>query len=391
MRQWVLAGLSSLLMALPSAAWAQSAPAKTKQSAVAETEGCCLPAASQRLIRATGSGREYQIYIAMPKGPAPAAGYAVMYVLDGDAMFHTMVDTVRAYERRPDGGEHTRAVVVGIGYPPGTDIPAARTLDMTPVASDEPRVLKPNGGADAFLAFVEDELKPAIAREINIDPQRQALFGHSFGGLFALHALTTRPGSFQTYIAASPSLWYADAYMAKRVAQFATGNPSPAPLRVLLTAGEYEQTLSPNMARRPEAGRVAGVLKERAQVQRSRTAAEQLSTLPGTLAVAQEIAGEDHGTVIPSAIGRGVAFFLAGPALPPVPDAQAYLKMTAEQRYQLRLDVRDLPDSARIPWLNRLKKTLQDGLTKEQREMLHAERNRMDQEQGTKPHLINAD
>lgn len=391
MRQWVLAGLSLLLLALSGATWAQGAPAKTKQSAVAATEGCCLSAASQRLMRATGSGRDYQIYIAMPKGPAPAAGYAVMYVLDGDAMFHTMVDTVRAYERRPDGGEHTRAVVVGIGYPPGTDIPAARTLDMTPIASDEPRVLKPNGGADAFLAFVEDELKPAIAREINIDPQRQALFGHSFGGLFALHALTKRPGSFQTYIAASPSLWYADAYMAKRVAQFATGNSSPPPLRVLLTAGEYEQTLSPNMARRPEAGRVAGVLKERAQVQRSRTAADQLSALPGTLAVAQEIAGEDHGTVIPSAIGRGVAFFLAGPVLPPVPDAQAYLKMTAEQRYQLRLDVRDLPDSARIPWLNRLKKTLQDGLTKEQREMLHAERNRMDQEQGTKPHLINAD
>src|SRR5690606_21869005 len=146
-------------------------------------------AASQRTMRATGSGREYRIYIALPNGPAPAAGYAVVYVLDGDAMFHTMVDTVRAYERRPDGGEHTRAVVVGIGYPPGTDIAAARTLDLTPVASDEPRVLKPNGGADAFLAFVEDDLKPAINREINIDPQRQALFGHSFGGLFTLHAL----------------------------------------------------------------------------------------------------------------------------------------------------------------------------------------------------------
>src|SRR3546814_14886732 len=34
------------------------------------------------------------------------------------------------------------------------------------------------------------------------------LFGHSLGGLFAAHALLTRPHSFSAFIVGSPSLWW---------------------------------------------------------------------------------------------------------------------------------------------------------------------------------------
>ena len=49
---------------------------------------------------------------------------------------------------------------------------------------------------------------------------------------------------------------------------------------------------------------------------------ERLAALPGMLVDFREIAGEDHGTVISAAIGRGLDFVVAGPpAVPPVPSA----------------------------------------------------------------------
>jgi predicted alpha/beta superfamily hydrolase len=64
------------------------------------------------------------------------------------------------------------------------------------------------GGNDAFLSFIIDELKPAIAKATQVDPGRQALFGHSLGGLFVLHALFSRSDAFDTFIAGSPSIWW---------------------------------------------------------------------------------------------------------------------------------------------------------------------------------------
>src|SRR3546814_9477763 len=103
-----------------------------------------------------------------------------------------------------------------------------------------------------------------------------------------------------------------------------------------------------------------------------------IEDMPGVWFEFQEMSAEDHGRVIPASIGRAVFFDLTGPKIPPVPDAQAYVEMVAQQRYDLRLQVRDLPDSVRIPWLNQFKKILHEGLTRAQLESLHEERNRMD-------------
>src|SRR3546814_13220241 len=85
-----------------------------------------------------------------------------------------------------------------------------------------------------------------------------------------------------------------------------------------------------------------------------------------------EILGEDHGSVVPSAISRAVNFVIRGPhSVPAVPSGREYLAMTAEQRYQLRLEVRALPDTHRIPWLDQLKRNLRDGLPQADLDRLH--------------------
>ena len=384
-------GGGGAMAAMPAAAAEPSPPAAQVAAQVAEVR---LPQSRQWTQRATGSGREYAVFVAIPDGPAPAGGYATIYVLDGNALFLTAAEAVRAYARRRDPERDTRAIVVGIGYPDGVDIPAARTFDMTPPVQ-EPRSRYPAGGADAFLAFIEDDLKPRIAREFAVDPRRQALMGHSFGGLFTLYTLTRRPQAFQTYVGMSSSFWFGGHDLSTRVAAFAQARGADAePLRVLMTAGEFEQRPSPeDWARDPErASKAAADLAQRGQVVRAREAAQQLAQAPHMLVDMREIAGEDHGTVIPAAIGRGVDFILNGPRdVPPVPTAQAYMALGPEGRYRLRLTVRALPDPNRIPWLNALKANLKHGLDAAQRKQLHDERQQMDASHGSQPHQVNAD
>lgn len=347
---------------------------------------------SQLDLQAASTGRPYRVFVGMPAKPAPESGYAVLYVLDGNAMFLTALEAVRAYERRPDVPRDLATVVVGIGYPEGADIGVERTLDLTPAGSGDRRIKAPSGGADDFLRFIEQDLKPRIGALAKIDPERQGIFGHSFGGLFVLHALASGPGRFQHYMAASPSVWFADPAILDALSKMAGARAADAgPVRALVMAAEYEQSPSPWMRAQPNGDHLAAVLRERRQVDRARAAAETIAKGGGIEVRFNEIAGEDHGTVIPAAISRAVLFMLAQPLpVPAVPTAREYLDMGAEQRYGLRLRVRDLPDNVRIPWLNQLKKTLHDGLTPEQAEALHEERNRMDAEMGTRPHAVNA-
>ena len=66
-----------------------------------------------------------------------------------------------------------------------------------------------------FQRALIDEVLPAVPDMLSAlapawPEQRKVLFGHSFGGLFTLYSLFTQPGVFDTYVAASPSLWFND-------------------------------------------------------------------------------------------------------------------------------------------------------------------------------------
>lgn len=95
------------------------------------------------------------------------------------------------------------------------------------------------GGAEAFLNFIEEKLKPLVATRTRIDAAHQVIFGHSFGGLFVLCALCTRPAAFRGWIAISPAIWL-EQYNLLRFAAAPEGA-----VRVFLGVGEYEQALAP--------------------------------------------------------------------------------------------------------------------------------------------------
>lgn len=387
MKAWSVA--LSLPLVLGMAAWSSPAAAAAPPPATA----VALPDSMQWDMPGT-QGHDYRVFVSRPAGPAPAGGYPVLYVLDANELYLTVVETVRAFEHRPDvARDRPGTVVVGIGYPPGTDVRAARTLDLTPAGSNDPRV-KGGGGADMFADFIEQRLKPEVAGRVPVDPRRQAVFGHSFGGLWVLHTLATRPGMFQDYLASSAALWFGDNAVLSSLRRMAAARTAQdAPLRAQLTVGEFEEFPAP-WAPAPGGDVVAMAkdLRQRDQVGNARQAATLLAAAPRMDVEFDELAGEDHGSVVPGAISRAVRFLqmpVPAPA-PPVPTARQYWDLSPEQRYALRLQVRELPDAVRIPWLTQLKRTLEEGLSEEDDLQLHQECDRMDQVHGTRPHEENA-
>lgn len=349
---------------------------------------------SANWIMTAANGRRYRISAAWPRGAAPARGFPIVYTLDADLMFATMVDTVRALGRRPDG---VPAIVIGIGYPDGVDVNKEQSFDLTPrLGSPEPK-LAGTGAAEGLLSFIERELKPEIGRRFSVDAENETIFGHSFGGLFVLYALINRPALFDRWAAASPSLWFEDRLMFKDnvrkrlTAKLADTGATP---RALLMAGEYEQAADPDFP----PPRLA-MLMQRKQVDNGREFAGFLAQ-PGVGARFELIAGEDHGTVIPAAITRAVRFAFAPRAMPspapkpapfvnrtgvPIPDAARYVMMTPDERYTLRLRSRRLPDAQHKGWVAEFDRVLSAGLSYGAHRRLAEEREEMDVKHGTRP------
>lgn len=280
-----------------------------------------LPRTEQRPMRSR-SGAEFRIFVARPLLPPPPAGYPVIYMLDGNAAFGTMTEAVRLQSARPQATGVEPAIVVGIGYP--TDLPLdpeRRTFDYTPEVGRtalSPRPdgspWPPTGGAAAFLDFIEDELKPMISAELPVDPRRQALFGHSFGGLFTLYALFKKPHAFRTYIAGSPSIWFGDrAILAAERDLPALLRDGAADLRVMIAVGALEQALSPGEQQAPAGARRAAWIEKNRMVDNARELAGRLERLAprGVRVAYEEFPGENHVSVIPALISRALRFALA--------------------------------------------------------------------------------
>lgn len=112
-------------------------------------------------------------------------------------------------------------IVVSIGYPlTNTTYSDQRYIDFQPVTpgEDPPALPGVRPGSDDFIAFIEDSLRPFVHSEFpNVNFARDALMGHSFGGLFAVYTLLRRPDLFDTFLVASPALYWNDWYILDHV------------------------------------------------------------------------------------------------------------------------------------------------------------------------------
>lgn len=125
--------------------------------------------------------------------------FPVLYVLDGLTHFRHAVgatDYLARYGLAPG------IIVVAI-----TNVD--RNRDLSPIHVDN---IPSSGGAKKFHKFICKELMPKINKNYRT-ADYNILMGHSFGGTFIGYSLLDYPDVFDSYIAVSPYLQYADNFV----------------------------------------------------------------------------------------------------------------------------------------------------------------------------------
>lgn len=235
-------------------------------------------------------GHVYRLMTAWPEGEPPRAGWPVLWLLDGEDNFAIAVMTARRLARAGARSGVREGIVAAVESGPL----ARRVLDYTPavpgyaIPNGFPAAGLPIGGAEAFLDLLEGPVRERVARRWRIDPGRQTLAGHSFGGLLSLHAMLSGR-DFAGFVAVSPSLWYGSGVWTARQDSAATSGTAR-----LLVANDPAEG-GPDTA----AGAAAEALAERWR----RTGHEaRYIALPG----------QGHGSTMLSSMTAAMTFAFAG-------------------------------------------------------------------------------
>ncbi|MFN0111135.1 MAG: alpha/beta hydrolase-fold protein [Blastocatellia bacterium] len=167
-------------------------------------------------IKSAALGEERVILVQTPASYANGKQrYPVLYMTDGATHLAHTAATIEFLARN---GRMPELIIVAIT---NTD----RTRDLTPTNAamkredGSPAKLPTSGGADKFLKFIETELIPSIESDYRTQPYR-VFAGHSFGGLFALHAVLTRPEVFNAYIAVSSTMHWDNHLLSRKAETF---------------------------------------------------------------------------------------------------------------------------------------------------------------------------
>jgi predicted alpha/beta superfamily hydrolase len=264
----------------------------------------------------------FRITVARPDGLPEGAKVPVLLVTDSDILFGVAAEIARL---RAVAGSHPHALVVGIGY--GADfmtMAKLRTADLTPPLSEAGRAAigglsgligDKDGGADAFLTFLTDALPAELARRLpEADLERTALFGHSLGGLFVAYALLTRPQAFPVFLGSSPSLWWDDFAIRNHLEGLEQRLAAlPRTPHVFLDVGAKEQDIPteapPSLPMTLE--QVQALVANCRMVDALAEFADTLRAKGLSDLVHVRFPEEDHNTVIPPALNRGLTFALA--------------------------------------------------------------------------------
>lgn len=224
----------------PDAA-SRAAPSEPEPTAPEDPRPLIVDRVEVRGLTSEIHGVEYELRISLPHGYAehPERRFPVVYTLDADYSFLIARNVTDHLAER----NHLREVlVVGIAYGGPLRYRLHRTRDYTPTFVPEggygAEYQKVSGGGPKFLQALETEILPFVDRHYRTLPDR-TLVGHSYGGLFTVWTLLTRPGLFDRYVSVSPSLWYDDGLALKLEETYARDHDA-LPARLYLCVGSRE-------------------------------------------------------------------------------------------------------------------------------------------------------
>lgn len=164
----------------------------------------------------------HDVLVYLPPGYGEGkARYPVFYMGDGQNVFDGMTSYIPNKEWRMD--ESAQAMIeAGLIEP--VIIVAISNAGMERANEYLPtkatfRGTEMGGQADLFVKMLVEEIKPMIDGQYRtkVGPSDTAIGGSSFGGIMALHASLSRPDVFGKAAVISPSVWWNDKVMLKRV------------------------------------------------------------------------------------------------------------------------------------------------------------------------------
>lgn len=165
--------------------------------------------------------RSYWVYVPEQYEQDTTQAYPVIYLLDGDSFFHSLV-----------GISRTLASGRGRYLPPSIIIAVLntdRTRDLTPTASAAgrdgkilPNAIPQGGGSDTFNRFLTGELRAVIDSSYRTNGHNM-LIGHSYAGLFTLNTFLRHTDLFDIYLALDPSLWWDQGKLSEEAADLIKG------------------------------------------------------------------------------------------------------------------------------------------------------------------------
>lgn len=224
-----------------------------------------VPNTEQRSFYSKVLGQDIILMIKLPSRyySSPQKQYHVWYFTDGNRSFPLVANIASIFEMPLP--QNPELVIVSIAYKirDMADWGAWRTRDLTPtnVASIDTswsgtlqmmtgrKFDVKTGGAGKFLDCIEQEIIPFIESNYRVMKTGRGLGGYSYGGLFSLYALFTRPGLFSTYYAGSPSIDYDKGFLFSLEKKSFDSHRDLNAKLFMSAGGEEDSTMVTNMKR----------------------------------------------------------------------------------------------------------------------------------------------
>lgn len=270
-----------------------------------------LPNTHVHVVPDPREGRDYEVWVDLPPSYFESdRPFPVVFTTDADVGF----PLIRSLRRRigAKGQNIEDFVLVGLSFAVGEEPMPSKRRDYTPTdpfARPSPpanvnayRRGDTYGQAAAYRDYVERQVFPLIASRYRVDMSRSVYVGHSLGGLFGSYVLLTRPQMFRHYILGSPSLWFDRRTIFDIEADYARTHRE---LRadVQLYIGEYE-TFGDGPRHMKTVDMVGDTHRFAATLRQRR--------YPGLRVHAETLPDEDHLTILPGMIVRGLQRALPG-------------------------------------------------------------------------------
>jgi uncharacterized protein len=266
--------------------------------------GLSLPFVQVHELLDSATGESRQLSISQVEASAGVAG-RLLVLLDGN--LSAVPAALMQHTRMERGlGCLPPCTVVGVGYPDVHFYDRERRsrdyLPPLPLGLDS--FTWQGGRADTFAHFLDANLLPWLEARQGAAFSEVGLFGHSYGGLFALYKLLYQPGRFDAFFSISPSMWWADGWLLDQL----PGAAGCCAGRTLFLGIGAEERAMPG----DDAQRLALHQERDLQARFARLVAElQAQEMCFT---AETFAGEDHGSVLYPAISRAIRWLMR-PAL----------------------------------------------------------------------------